>query len=57
MSSGKDSDDVQPEYDLAKLGKGTRGKYFKRYQRGTSVTVTDDGDQRSRRKPKKQARR
>ena len=57
MSSGKNPDDVQPEYDLAKLGKGTRGKYFKRYQAGTSVGVIDDGDQRSRRKPKKQGRR
>jgi len=57
MSSGKNSDDVRPEYDLAKLGKGTRGKYFKRYQAGTSVSVIDDGDQRSRRKPKKQGRR
>lgn len=54
MSSGKNSD-VQPEYDLAKLGKGTRGKYFKRYQSG--VGVIDEGDQRSRRKPKKQGRR
>ena len=57
MSSGKNSDDVQPEYDLAKLGKGTRGKYFKRYQGGTSAGVIDNGDQRPRRKPKKQGRR
>ena len=57
MSSGKNPDDIQPEYDLAKLGKGTRGKYFKRYQAGTSVRVIDDRDQSSRRKPKKQGRR
>jgi len=41
MSSGKKSDDVRPEYDLAKLGKGARGKYFKRYQQGSNVVVID----------------
>jgi hypothetical protein len=41
MSTGKKSDDVQPEYDLATLGKATRGKYFKRYQQGSNVVVID----------------
>ncbi len=41
MSTGNKADDVQPEYDLAKLGKATRGKYFKRYQQGSNVVVID----------------
>lgn len=41
MSTGHKPDDVQPEYDLAKLGKPTRGKYYKRYQRGSNVVVID----------------
>ena len=56
MSSGKNSDDVRPEYDLAKLGKGTRGKYFKRYQAHSTVTIDSDKG-RPRRKPKAQRRR
>ena len=56
MNSGKKSD-VQPEYDLAKLGKGTRGKYFKSYQeRGNAVPVDGD-DTRSRRKAKQRGSR
>jgi len=56
MSSGKNSDDVQPEYDLAKLGKATRGKYFKRYQARSKVAIDSD-EARPRRKPKTQPRR
>jgi hypothetical protein len=41
MSSSKKDDDVRPEYDLAKLEKGVRGKYFKRYQEGSNVVVID----------------
>lgn len=55
MSSGKNSDDVQAEYDLAKLGKATRGKYFKRYQARSDVAIDGD-DARPRRKPKAQRR-
>ena len=57
MSSGKNPDDIQPEYDLAKLGKGTRGKYFKRYQESTNAVVIDGEEKRVRRKPKGQRRR
>jgi hypothetical protein len=41
MSSGKKPDDVRPEYDLATLKSGARGKYFKRYQQGSNVVVID----------------
>src|SRR5687768_8904197 len=41
MSSGKKSDDVRSEYDLAKLGKGSRGKYFERYQQGSNVAIPE----------------
>jgi hypothetical protein len=41
MSSSNKDDDIQPEYDLARLGKGVRGKYFKRYQEGSNVVVID----------------
>jgi len=57
MSSGKNVDDVRSEYDLAKLGKGTRGKYFKRYQESTNAVVIDGEEKRVRRKPKGQRRR
>jgi hypothetical protein len=30
-------DDLRPEYDLAKLKGGVRGKYWERYQRGTNL--------------------
>ena len=41
MSSGKKPDDVRPEYDLATLKNGERGKYLKRYERGSNVVVID----------------
>ena len=41
MSSGKKPDDVRPEYDLASLKNGERGKYFKPYQQGSNVVVID----------------
>ena len=41
MSSGKKSDDVRPEYDLASLKNGERGKYAKRYQQASNVVVID----------------
>ena len=41
MSSSDKDDDIRPEYDLAKLGKGVRGKYLKRYQEGSNVVVID----------------
>ena len=39
--SSTESDDLRPEYDLEKLGKGVRGKYYQRYQEGTNVVVID----------------
>jgi hypothetical protein len=39
--SSTDKDDLRPEYDLGKLGKGERGKYFKRYSEGSNVVVID----------------
>jgi len=41
MSSGKNPDDVRPEYDLATLKNGERGKYSKRYQLGSNVVLID----------------
>ena len=39
--SNTDKDDLRSEYDLSKLGKGERGKYFKRYSEGANVVVID----------------
>ena len=39
--SSTDKDDLRSEYDLGKLGKGVRGKYFKRYSEGSNVVVID----------------
>ena len=41
MSNSDKDDDLRPEYDLAKLGKGVRGKYFKRYGEGANVVGID----------------
>jgi hypothetical protein len=35
------SNDLEKEYDLKSLGKGTKGKYFEQYQKGTNVVVID----------------
>jgi hypothetical protein len=32
-------DELRPEYDLTKLGKGVRGKYFKRFRAGTNLAL------------------
>ena len=32
-------DDLRPEYDLAKLKVGVRGKYAKRFQEGTNLVL------------------
>jgi hypothetical protein len=39
--SSTDEDELGPEYDLSKLGKGVRGKYYRRYQESTNVVVID----------------
>lgn len=41
MSNSDKDDDLRPEYDLAKLGKGVRGKYLKRYREGSNVVRID----------------
>ena len=35
----KKDEDLRPEYDLSKLGKGVRGKHFKSYQAGTNLAL------------------
>ena len=39
--SNTDKDELRKEYDLARLGKGVRGKYFRRYSEGSNVVVID----------------
>lgn len=34
-------DELRPEYSLAELGKGVRGKYFKAASRGSNVVVLE----------------
>ena len=36
-----DEDDLRPEYELAELKGGVRGKYLGRYHRGTSMSVEE----------------
>lgn len=35
----KQADELQPEYDLSKLKGGVRGKYAKRFQKGTNLVL------------------
>ncbi len=35
-------DKMRAEYRRADLGKGVRGKYFKRYSKGTNLVLLDD---------------
>ncbi len=35
----KMADDLRPEYDLSKLKGGVRGKYAKRFQKGTNLVL------------------
>ena len=41
MSSTRKDDDVAPEYELAKLGKAVRGKYFKKYRERSNLVLID----------------
>ena len=34
-----ESDDLRPEYRREDLGKGTRGKYFEAYQKGSNLVL------------------
>ncbi|MEI6809106.1 MAG: hypothetical protein WCN95_10320 [bacterium] len=38
-NSREREDDLRPEYDLAKLKGGVRGKYSKRFQQGTNLIL------------------
>ncbi len=35
----KKADDLRPEYDLSKLKNGVRGKYAKRFKKGTNLVL------------------
>ena len=37
----EDSQEMLPEYRREDLGKGVRGKYYKRYMKGTNVVVLE----------------
>lgn len=39
--AANDSDDLRPEYDLAKLKRGVRGKYYERATAGTTLVLLD----------------
>lgn len=39
INKKKKSDDLRPEYDLSKLKGGMRGKYAKRFQKGTNLVL------------------
>lgn len=35
------ADELRPEYDLKALGKGVRGKYYRRAQAGTNLVLIE----------------
>jgi len=39
VNNKKSADDLRPEYDLSKLKGGVRGKYAKRFQKGTNLVL------------------
>lgn len=39
IDNRKTEDDLRPEYDLSKLKGGVRGKYAKRFQKGTNLVL------------------
>ncbi len=40
-NASKRADDLRSEYDLSALGKGVRGKYFRRATSGTNLVLID----------------
>lgn len=40
-STKKRSDDLRPEYDLTRLGRGVRGKYYRQAIAGTNLVLVD----------------
>ena len=40
-STGKHGDDLRPEYNLAQLKGGVRGKYYKRAAAGTNLILIE----------------
>ena len=41
MSSNRKQNDAPTEYETRKLGKGVRGKYYRRFQEATNVVMID----------------
>jgi hypothetical protein len=39
MKKAKQRDELRPEYRLSDLKKGVRGKYYKRYLKGTNLVL------------------
>ena len=39
VNNKKSADDLRPEYDFSKLKGGVRGKYAKRFQKGTNLIL------------------
>ena len=39
--TAKGDDDLRPEYDLAQLGGGVRGKYYERAKAGTNLVLIE----------------
>ena len=39
VNNKKTSDDLRPEYDFSKLKGGVRGKYAKRFRKGTNLVL------------------
>ncbi len=39
--ANKESSEMLPEYDFAKMKGGVRGKYAKRYRAGTNIVLLD----------------
>jgi|APFre7841882724_1041349.scaffolds.fasta_scaffold60917_1 hypothetical protein len=39
--NNSDKDELQPEYDIEKLGKGVRGKYFERNEQAINVVLIE----------------
>jgi hypothetical protein len=39
MSKDKASNELRPEYKREDLGKGTRGKFFEEYSKGTNLVL------------------
>jgi hypothetical protein len=41
VSTSKETDELRPEYDLSKLKRGVRGKYYERARAGTNLVLIE----------------